>query len=401
VGRNAWRPLLWIGLAIAPACCAENLCPLLAAAQGYALPAAPEAYTFLDSIGKLLGTPTRLRLFPSSSPLVAKRAAAQMCGAAANERWIFYDQSYLNALSANARNFVLAHEAAHHLSGDTLLADEWNKEQELAADYSAAVWLTRLGVGREALLQAFDTLGFAVESVGGYPTRAERRAKVIEGTGENTNTNPGAIVSGRQAGETRVNPKDNLTYVWIPAGKFMMGCSPGEYYCDKGEKPAHEVTIAQGFWIGQTEVTQEAYQKVMGKNPTRLKGAKLPVETEWDEAQNFCGSVGMRLPTEAEWEYAARAGGGQSLYMDIAAMAWYVDNSAGFRTHEVMMLAPNAWGLYDMLGNVEEWTSGRFSNGDHVARGGSSLASAESLSVSHPSTGLLTYVGIRCAGDLP
>jgi len=183
----------WIGLAIAPACVAEDLCPLLTEEQGFAPPAIPEAYAFLDSVGKLLGTPTGIRLFPSSNALVNKRAAAQMCGPGANQRWIFYDESYLNSLPPNGRNFILAHEAAHHISGDTLLADTWTKELELAADYSAAVWLTRLGVTRDQLLQAFDALSFPVESQTGYPTRAERRAKVVQGNADSSNAISGTV----------------------------------------------------------------------------------------------------------------------------------------------------------------------------------------------------------------
>src|SRR5450759_4810252 len=82
-----------------------------------------------------------------------------------------------------------------------------------------------------------------------------------------------------QTGSKRVNPKDGLTYVWIRPGTFMMGCSPGDSDCDDDEKPAHRVTITKGFWIGQTEVTQAAYQRVMGSNPSHFRGASLPVES--------------------------------------------------------------------------------------------------------------------------
>jgi formylglycine-generating enzyme required for sulfatase activity len=143
-----------------------------------------------------------------------------------------------------------------------------------------------------------------------------------------------------------------------------MGCSPGspelrfldarDTDCKDNEKPAHEVTISNGFWMGQTEVTQQAYQRVMGKNPSSFKGEQLPVETvTWEKATEYCGKVGLRLPTETEWEYAARAGDKSAA---LGSVAWYFRNSGG-KTHVVQSKSANPWGLYDMLGNVEEWVA--------------------------------------------
>jgi formylglycine-generating enzyme required for sulfatase activity len=346
--------LLCIGLAIGPACAAQDLCPLLRAIEGgLPDPAAEQARTFLDSLDKLLGAPTRIRLLPSSSPLVSKRAAAQMC-AQGTVRWIFYDEAYMSSLSPNARNFVLAHEAAHHITNDSESTHSWTKKMELDADYSAAGWLTRLGVTRDQMLQAFEELAFPLDSVGGYPTRQERLAQVIKGI---VDAQPVHTPSTARVGTVRGNPKDGLKYVWIPAGTFTMGCSSGDSECYANERPAHQVAIARGFWIGQTPVTQEAYQRVTGKNTSHFKGEGLPVDhITWEEAKRYCEATGMRLPTEAEWEYAARAGNPRALYGEVDSIAWYNDDS-GSQAHPVGLKEPNAWKLYDMLGNVWQWTA--------------------------------------------
>jgi formylglycine-generating enzyme required for sulfatase activity len=166
--------------------------------------------------------------------------------------------------------------------------------------------------------------------------------------------------SGPAMGATVVNPKDGLTYVWIPPGAFVMGCSPGDNECWDDERPSHRLTITKGFWIGQTEVTQAAYQRVMASNPSQFKGASLPVESvSWDDGQAYCQAVGLRLPTEAEWEYAARGGNPAARYSALDAAAWYERNS-GAMTHEVGQKAANGYGLYDMLGNVWEWVADWF-----------------------------------------
>jgi formylglycine-generating enzyme required for sulfatase activity len=163
-------------------------------------------------------------------------------------------------------------------------------------------------------------------------------------------------------GTTMVNPKDGLTYVWIPPGRFTMGCSPGDSECYDAEKPAHEVTITRGFWLGQTPVTQQAYQRVTGQNPSHFKGAGLPVETvNWNEAKSYCEAIGGRLPTEGEWEYAARAGSTAARYGNPDEIAWYLENSGG-TTHEVGKKRANAFGLYDTLGSVWQWVADWYGN---------------------------------------
>jgi formylglycine-generating enzyme required for sulfatase activity len=159
---------------------------------------------------------------------------------------------------------------------------------------------------------------------------------------------------------TKVNPIDGLTYVWIPPGSFMMGCKPDEDGCHYELEAAHWVTLSKGFWMGQTPVTQAAYSKVMAQGrgtPSWYKGDQWPVEhVGWSQAKAYCERVGMRLPTEAEWEYAARGGTTGDRYGDIDDIAWYRQNSGG-TMHDVGQKQPNAYGLYDMLGNVMEFVN--------------------------------------------
>ena len=117
------------------------------------------------------------------------------------------------------------------------------------------------------------------------------------------------------------------------------------------------VRITHGFWLGQTEVTQTAYEKSVGHELFPFKGPQHPVEgVNWYEARQYCEAAGGRLPTEAEWEYAARACSIDARYGVLDAIAWYSSNS-GSQTHPVRQKQPNSWGLYDMLGNVKEWVA--------------------------------------------
>lgn len=168
--------------------------------------------------------------------------------------------------------------------------------------------------------------------------------------------------SPSESHEARTNEKDGLRYLWIPPGSYMKGCSPKDDQCFGDEKPAYQVTLTKGFWLGETEVTQDAFQRVMGKNPSRFKGSNLPVEqVTWTQATAYCKAIGGRLPTEAEWEYAARAGTTGSRYGDLDKIAWYRKNSFD-TTHPVGQKQPNAFGLHDMLGNVYEWTATVYTN---------------------------------------
>jgi formylglycine-generating enzyme required for sulfatase activity len=166
-------------------------------------------------------------------------------------------------------------------------------------------------------------------------------------------------VTASPIGEQQRNPRDRQVYIRIPAGSFQMGCSDGDKECYEDEKPPHPVQITQDFWMSQTEVTAGAFQRFAAAAGVRVppdqKGDKYPVMAVlWEEAAAYCKWAGGRLPTEAEWEYAARAGTTTVRYGDLNAIAWTSANSM-HTVHEVAKKQPNAYGLYDMLGNAWEW----------------------------------------------
>jgi formylglycine-generating enzyme required for sulfatase activity len=177
-----------------------------------------------------------------------------------------------------------------------------------------------------------------------------------------------------------------MKLVYIPPGKFLMG-SPRSELERSGDELQHEVEITQGFFMGAFHVTQEQYQKIMGTNPSyfsstgnardRVAGLdtqRFPVEnSSWKEAKKFCSQLSAkegktyRLPTEAQWEYACRAGTTTPFYFGATISTDQANYSGDFvygngqkgvfrgRTTEVGSFPPNAFGLYDMHGNVWQW----------------------------------------------
>jgi TonB family protein len=276
----------------------------------------------------------------------------------------------------------------------------------------------------ELLIGYLSNWKFRPAVEGNRPVDATGQVRFIKGKGDETVDPPppsvrevaAASATVRVAGtppsdaasiRTTFNAKDGQTYVWIPPGNFMMGCSQDDTECNDSEKPAHAAGIAKGFWLGRTEVTQAAYQHVTGGNPSRNRGDQLPVESvTWNDAVNYCTAAGGRLPTEAEWEYAARAGAAGARYGELEAIAWYSGNSGG-TTHPVALKQANAFGLYDMLGNVWEWVEDAYpGNPSRMLKGGAPFMDVRNVRASSrfwvaPSSATGGR-GFRCAmNDVP
>ena len=274
----------------------------------------------------------------------------------------------------------------------------------------------------------FASVAAAVLAVGAlaywkWPKPADQPVPAKEASNSASSSPPSARADLPKR-KTWLNPQDGQTYVWIPPGSFTMGCSSGDGECRDDEKPAHPVEIEKGFWLAQTEVTNAVYRRFRGSKGHKPEAGdeNLPVtNVSWPGAKAYCAAVGGRLPTEAEWEYAARAGKPEIYYGVPLKVAWYEANSDG-APHPVGTKEPNAFGLYDMLGNASEWVLDRYynkyyvdaaatgavdqplaGNATAVARGGYWDADAASLRVSHrselPNDEPVPTAGIRCASD--
>ena len=170
-----------------------------------------------------------------------------------------------------------------------------------------------------------------------------------------------------QDGENKVYTVNGVSFtmVAVKGGTFTMGATAEQTEADSDEFPTHSVTLSD-YYIGETEVTQELWQAVMGSNPSNFTGnMQRPVEkVSWNDCQTFITKLNeltgesFALPTEAQWEYAARGGKSTKGYLysgsnSIADVAWYSGNSSNY-THPVKSKSPNELGLYDMSGNVYE-----------------------------------------------
>lgn len=233
--------------------------------------------------------------------------------------------------------------------------------------------------------------------------------------------------AGQAAAENAANKNDARCpegMAYVPAGEFTMGCV-NDSACFQDEKSPGKVKLS-AYCIDKTEVTQEQYRKVMNENPSGFKncGNSCPVDQiTWSRASGYCNRISKKLPTEAQWEKAARAGTETRYYWgnaDFSDYGWFDENS-GRKPHPVGQKKPNAFGLYDMLGNASEWTADCYdptkyssmSKSDpvydspgcplRVMRGGSWSGSVKIYSSSDRSGFspdiISSFIGFRCAAE--
>jgi formylglycine-generating enzyme required for sulfatase activity len=184
-----------------------------------------------------------------------------------------------------------------------------------------------------------------------------------------------AVAQGPSKSQPAAKKAVQIEFVKIPPGEFMMGCAEGDKDCIEDEVPRHRVRLTKGFELGKYEVTQAQWEAVMGtdSNPSETKGPNNPVDSvNKEEIKAFLGKLNARndgytyrLPTEAEWEYAAGAGAPAIPRASLGDYAWFADNSDD-ESHPVGLKKPNAWGLYDIFGNVREWVEDRAAYYDYI-----------------------------------
>ncbi len=237
----------------------------------------------------------------------------------------------------------------------------WDAQERAASDAESKRAAAEVAAASPAARDAAGRVG------DGPPGVAGSDGSAIGGSGGGPPASTVCAALDLQLGEDAQGNPVSLGLVGIPAGSFLMGSATGA----SNEMPVHRVWISEPFYLGRYEITQAQWEAVMGDNPSYFKGPGHPVDSvPWDMCQEFIKRLGKKapgrklsLPTEAQWEYACRAGTTTRFSFgddvdQLSEFAWY----GGFDAigHPVGEKKPNAWGLYDMHGNVWEWVSSQY-----------------------------------------
>ena len=244
-------------------------------------------------------------------------------------------------------------------------SEEGTVKLKASAPSNLQITLTKEAV---AVGNASSTAEKAQTSVGQSSTQNQITSVSTPASSNNSGYSSSSSYPSSTSNTISIPVKDgiNIEMVKVEAGTFMMGATSEMKKPFYNEKPMHQVTLTNDYYMGKYEVTQALWQAVMSKNPSSFKGDKLPVENvSWMDCIEFISKLNnmtgrkFRLPTEAEWEYAARGGKKSRGYQysgssNISDVAWFKEKSVG-KTHSVGSKQMNELGLYDMSGNVSEW----------------------------------------------